>query len=106
MKAVTLKQIGIQVQGEVMLNLWGGGQGSMTMESYFLPLDKATKTNILRCVNDGGFGCESIESACIDIYDVYENGHKQYNREIYTDCKHHTKYFLGWRELREQGIKC
>lgn len=106
MKTVTLKQIGIQVQGEAMLNLWGGGKGTIDMESYFLPLGKATKTNILRCVNDNGFGCESIESAYIDIYDVYENGHKQYNRELYVDCKHHTKHFLGWRELREQGIKC
>lgn len=89
-----------------MLNLWGGGQGSIEMERYFLPLDKATKTNILRCVNDNGFGCESIESAFIDIYDVYEGGYKEHNRELYVDNRHHTKFFLGWKSLREQGIKC
>jgi len=106
MKELNIKQIGISVEGEALINLWGGGQGTISMDRTFLPLDKATKTNILRCVNDGGFGCESIESAEIDIYDVYEHHiAKIYNRTIFTSCRHHTKYFLGWRELSEQGIK-
>ena len=72
MKTVSLKQTGILIKGESLLNLWGGGQCSIEMESYFLPIGKATKDNILRCVNDNGFGCESIECANIDIYDVFE----------------------------------
>lgn len=104
MKKVVLNQIGICIGGIARLNLWGGDTGTIPMEKMFLPLDKATKTNILRCVNDNGFGCESITYADIDIYDAYESGFKSYNRTISTDCRHHTKHFLGWKELKKQGI--
>jgi hypothetical protein len=106
MKTKTINQIGIDVRGTSLLNLWGGGQGTIEMESYFLPYDKITHTNILRCVNDGQFGCESIESAEIDIYIIYDNGCSEYDRTITVYHTLHSKHFLGWHKLREQGIKC
>lgn len=106
MKTKTITQTGIIVSGEALINLWGGGKGTISMEPYFLPIDKITPKNILKCVNDGGFGCEGIEKAEIDIYIKYDNGSKEYDRTIYADNPIHAQYFLGWKELREQGIKC
>ena len=64
------------------------------MTAQFLTLKKATKDNILRCINDGGFGCESVEEADIDIYAVYDNGYKVYDRTIHIDSPIHTKLFM------------
>lgn len=94
MKQVTLNQIEIKVEGEVTLKLWGGGTGTINMKPFILKGKEVTKDNILGCINDGGFGCESITNAWIDIYDLYENGYKEFNRSIFTDCKHHTNLFL------------
>ena len=104
MKSITLNLIGVSISGTVTLNLWGGGQGEIEMYRSFLATDKATKDNILRCVNDGGFGCESIASANIEISYCYTGGMLEYNRTVFTDSIHHSSLFLGWRELNNQGI--
>ena len=106
MKTKQITQVGYVINGTAILNLWGGGQGSIEMESYFLPLDKFTPKNLLRCVNDNGFGCESIESAEIDISIKYDNGCTEYETTIGAFHPIHQEYFLGWGELRDQGIKC
>jgi len=103
-KKMEINQTGFIIAGNAVLNLWGGGKGSILMNQKFLPYEKCTPKNILRCVNDGGFGCESIESAEIEIDIMYDNGSVEYERTIIADHKIHTQYFLGWRELREQGI--
>ena len=105
MKTKTIKQTGIVISGTAVLNHWGGGQGEISMEKYFLPLGKITPKNILRCVNDNGFGCQSIASADIDISIKYDNESCEFDRTITVDHPIHTSYFLGWRSLREQGIR-
>ena len=104
-KQKIITQTGIVISGEVQINLWDGGQGAIPMDSTFLPNDKITSKNILRCINDGGFGCESIESGDIVIEIMYDNYSREYNRAIFTDHPIHTKYFLGWNELRKQEIE-
>jgi hypothetical protein len=106
MKTKTITQTGIVIKGTAMLNLWGGGSGSIKMESYYLPLEHITKDNILRCVNDGSFGCESIEDAEIDIFIKYDNGSVELDRTIFAYHPIHTQLFSGWQELRNQGIEC
>jgi len=106
MKTKTITQVGIVVSGEASLNLWGGGRGEITMDKIFIPNDKITKDNILRCVNDGGFGCESIKKAFVIISIKYDNGCTEFDREFIVDHPLHTRLFLGWKVLREQGIKC
>jgi len=101
---ITLNLTEIEISGTATLNLWGGGSGTIEMERYRLPINKATKDNILRCVNDNGFGCENIQSAEIDITANYD-GKRIYMRTIYVDSPVHQKLFLGWKSLREQGIK-
>ena len=106
MKQKTIKQTGFIISGYSTLNCWGGGNGTVEMESYFLPFEKTTPKNILRCVNDNGFGCKSIESAQIDIYIKYDNGCIEFNRSLFIDNPVHSQFFLGWSDLRKQGITC
>ena len=95
MKSIKLNQIGILIKEYVCINAWGGGQFDLSMAEVFIPNGKATKDNILGAVNDNGFGCESIESAEIEIYDQYNNGYKEFNRIIYAD-KFFSKYFYDF----------
>ena len=98
---IELKLNYIEISGQALLNLWGGGQGVIEMKTIKLKPEKATKNNILRCVNDNGFGCESIQSASIDITSVYGNGHCEYIGALEIDHPIHTNLFLGWRYLNE-----
>lgn len=106
MRTKTITQTGIIVSGIATISLWGGGSGEVTMDPYFLPNEHISKDNILRCVNDGRFGCESIDSAEIDIYIKYDNGSEEIERTFFVDSPIHAKLFLGWAELRRRGIKC
>ena len=103
---ITMKYVGIKIDGNAILNLWGGGQGSIEMETYFLEKKFISKDNILRCVNDNGFGCESIDSASISIWDVYRSACGEeitnYNRCIESNGVQSEKY-LGWNHLRKIG---
>lgn len=105
-KTKTITQVDIIVSGEALINMWGGRQSEITMDKTFIPNDKISKDNILRCVNDGGFGCESIQRAFVEISIRYDNMSTEFDREFIVDHPLHTKLFLGWKELKEQGIKC
>lgn len=69
-RELTIKQVGYEISGVATLNLWGGGQGKITMEHVVI--DELTTENVLRAVNDNGFGCESIDYALVDINILYE----------------------------------
>ena len=102
-RSKTIYMVGVRILGTSLLNLWGGGQGSIEMDARDLNLKFATKDNILRCVNDGGFGCEGIERAELDIYAIYDNGSSAYIRTIYSDTKIHQPLYLGCEHLRNVG---
>ena len=103
MKTKQINLVGVEVSGTATLSLWGGGDGCIEMDKTFLPLKFATKDNILRCVNDGGFGCEAITAADIDIYSIWNNGSREFERTLYVDARPHRELFLGWRHLRKVG---
>ena len=79
-KTVTLKHVGYRCEGTALLNLWGGGQGTVTMDSW--DTKKGDRESILKGVNDGQFGCESIEKATVLVFDLYEKDYTQYNDTI------------------------
>jgi hypothetical protein len=94
MKEKKIKQTGITIQEIALLNLWGGGQGEIMMDEKYIPNDKISKENILRCINDGQFGCKSIEWADVDIYINYENGFAlEYNRTIRVENKNYQQFY-------------
>lgn len=87
-KDVTLKHIGYRCKGIATINLWGGGQGKVEMQSW--DIDEFNDKNVIGGVNDGQFGCESIESAIVCVDNLYEND--------YTDL-HLSNIFLRKEDL-------
>ena len=69
MRTITLNQIGYLVEGVTTLNLWGGGQGEIVMKP--VEIKELNTVEVLKAINDNGFGCESYDSACVDIYRLY-----------------------------------
>lgn len=90
----TIYQTGITINGTALINLWGGGQVEVIMDEKYIPNEKISKENILRCINDGKFGCESIESADVDIYITYEQGFaNEYDRTIHVENPRYQKFY-------------
>jgi hypothetical protein len=62
-KVRTITQTHREISGIALLNLWGGGQGTIEMDAVRIPFGELSLKNFLSAINDGGFGCESIDSA-------------------------------------------
>ncbi len=76
-KTVTLKQVGWRCKGFVLMNCWDGTQGNYRMDSWDIPIEDCENEEqkealIISGINDGRFGCESIEEARVHIYEIYE----------------------------------
>jgi hypothetical protein len=60
---------------------------------------------VLKAINDNGFGCESYDGACVDIYRLYENGVTRhyisvdFSREDLVGC---TRYGCDFNKLAEE----
>jgi hypothetical protein len=79
-KTVELKRIGYRCKGTAVINMWGGGQGEITMDEW--DTEKGDRDSIAKGVNDGQFGCESIESARVEVHDLYENCYTEWDCDI------------------------
>ena len=77
MKTITLKQIGYYFRGVATINLWGGGQGEVTMSPWEFK-GEFDRQKMLAGINDGEFGCEGIKSATVTIFEMYEHGYKKW----------------------------
>lgn len=84
-RQVTLTQTGYKISGEVAVNTWDGNGGTIIMDTTIIPLNQLTKEKLLSCINDGKFGVESINSAKVDIWDVFGEEYEEYNRTIVID---------------------
>lgn len=71
MKELSLDHRGYTISGVVQVKLWGGCTGSLAMKDTFIPADQLSHNAIKHCINDNGFGCESILEAEITIFDTY-----------------------------------
>lgn len=69
-KTITLHFSHFVCKGTSQINFWGGGKGTITMDPFRIS-EGYTEENLKECINDGGFGCESIDGAVIDVYAVY-----------------------------------
>ena len=105
-KVKATELIGYVIAGEALIDLWGGGSGTITMDKAFLPVEHFTKDNVLRCVNDGGFGCENIRSADIDITEKYDNGGFGKSITVHAVTESQSRMFLGWPYLKTlEGVR-
>ena len=95
---ITLEHVGYLIAGESTITLWGGSQAKINIRKTHIPDGNLTKETLLCCVNDGEFGCASIDSADIEIYDVYGgNGHNNYsvyNRTVHIENTHNRHKFF------------
>lgn len=97
--AISLEFTDYIVEGEAVLNLWGGGQGRIVMDSYHI--DEVTPEEICSNANDGQFGCESIEGIEGTIYKNY-SGHAVY----YKDFEYMGEDFIKYSGANaKRGIK-
>ena len=84
-KTIKGTQDGIIIEGTAKILLWFGDQGEIKMTSDFIPYEKISRRTILEAINDGGFGCQKIISAEVDIYISYDIGHTSYDRTIMVE---------------------
>lgn len=75
---VEFKPSQLRVNAIAIINMWGGGQGEIEMDYFCLDLEKIKDeqdliNQIKENVNDGGFGCESIECLRDVQVDVLSN---------------------------------
>ena len=84
MKTITLKQVGWYFEGEAVINMWGGGQGSVCMTPWQTTGEFSEKEMVYG-INDGQFGCESIDSAIVQAYRLYETGYKEFEQNYEYD---------------------
>lgn len=70
MKTLTLKQTGYTIKGTADLTCWGGGNASITMESF--NLDRLSIKAIKENLNDNGFGVEKINGAICEVFENYQ----------------------------------
>lgn len=89
-RKITLKQVGWKIKGIATINYWGGGQGKIEMDSSTI-IGNLTKDKLIACINDGQFGCESIDSAEVDIYALYTRGYYELHKTIHISNKQLNK---------------
>jgi hypothetical protein len=78
-KSIEIKLSGFRMSGEALINHWGGGQGYIRMTPHvFFRQTLPSKKEIAKYINDGQFGCESIESAEVELEAVYGSGYILY----------------------------
>ncbi len=75
-KTVTLNQIGWLIAGEAVLVCWDNDRGTINMSPEKIRLGKLNRSTIKACINDAQFGCQYIESALVDVYELYATGYK------------------------------
>jgi len=93
MKKAELNHVGYKIEGKAKVNLYGGGQCVVHMTKEYIH-GQITKDALLKCINDGGFGCVCIESAELVVSDLYEKNFAVFNRNIAAD-KRRCKFGLN-----------
>lgn len=81
-RTVTLKQVGWVLYGTVDVCFWGGGRGRLSQRETQIPLGSLTRDNLIRCINDGGFGVECIVDARVEVDVLYEGGYREYRGSL------------------------
>lgn len=80
-RQVTLDFECFDIDGEVSVTLWGGGQDSIEMETICLTEEDVRNNNLT--FNDNGFGVESInEAITLKIFARYGNRHYVFLKQL------------------------
>lgn len=83
--AVNHTLVGYRFTGEALLNFWGSGRGTITMDATYKTVDEIEAGIVVSdIVNDGQFGCESIQEATVIVHEVWEIS-RTWNNEVVED---------------------
>jgi len=73
---ISLNLTGYKMEGTAQLTLWGGDRCSIQMRKSIII--SPTDENIIKNINDNGFGCESIDRVDAHIYKQYGGSYYKY----------------------------
>ena len=79
-KSITLKKVGYLITGISDVTPWGGGNACIEMKPF--RVDKLRKADILKGINDNGFGVEAVNGADCDVWELFEDNYKTYLENI------------------------
>jgi len=91
MRVAKLHQIGWYFEGEAEITLWGGTEGTIDMKPWQIE-DEFDEAEMMKGINDGQFGCQSIDGAVVNVYRLYENGYKEYEDDFEYDSNQLQKF--------------
>ena len=93
-KTITLKFTDYEVKGVSDLTVWGGENACIEMKPFHVK--SITKDNLLKNINDNGFGVESINGAICMIYKNFE-GTLRYFKTVYVGSisENTEEYFMS-----------
>jgi len=100
MKTITLKKTGYYIKGIAIIKDWWGQTGWIEMEPF--TLSRINEKEIIKNLNDNGFGCQEIEGAIVDIFELYEKGLKVFKEERTFNLGLEEKEF---ERIQEEIIK-
>ena len=86
MRVAKLHQIGWYFEGEAVITLWGGDEGVVNMTPWEL-LGQFNEKEMIKGINDGQFGCESIDGAIIQVHRLYPTRYKVYEEDFEYDAE-------------------
>ena len=78
-KQITLSFTDYLIEGVAQVTLWGGGAACIKMKPFHLK--SANARELLKNLNDAGFGVESIDGAICHISENYE-GTTKYKKTV------------------------
>lgn len=78
-KTIEVKLQDYRIEGLVLIQLWGGGQATISMRPEHIKEEPLTWFDVL---NDNGFGCEKILGGIISIYANYGPNYLVYQGEL------------------------
>ena len=71
---IDLDLVGYEICGIAKITTWYGNEGEVEMDcEKIIGKKRITKEDIIRHINDGGFGAQSIDGATATIYALYGN---------------------------------
>jgi hypothetical protein len=92
-KTLTLGLSGYRIKGVADVTMWGGGNACIEMKP--IKIRTLDRDDLMKHVNDNGFGVQSINGAILDLFEDYE-GTLQYMETIQVgEISEHTQEYYN-----------
>jgi len=97
---IDLDLVGYEICGVAKITTWYGHKGEIEMNcQQLIGKDRITKDDIIPCINDAGFGAQSIDGAHVSIYALYGDMRKE------PSLVNHARKFVSSIEIKEDEVR-